>query len=192
LAAADCDGKAEVIMPLDGSALGFVEDERLVKLNAVERLLATPDQWCKGKLRSEDGRRCLLGAMQAVEARQLLEPIILQAASEVSRRRCWRVEFFNDDPRTTHADVMQVLSRARERVLDGLGDRERPRSWHERLVRGLRQLVTSSVYGPAPISVLGARAPHRFVPAPGPLPEMAVPSKVPETETTRRAPCEVA
>ncbi len=179
-------------MPLDGSELEFVEDKRLVKLNAVEKLLAAPEQWCKGKLRSDDGRRCLLGAMQAVEARQLLEPIILQAASEVSRRRCWRVEFFNDDPRTTHADVLRVLNRARERVLDGLGDRERPRSWSERLVRRLRQLVTGARYPTAPIAVLNPRQPPGFVPAAAPLPALAVPWEKPETEAARRAPCEVA
>ena len=51
----------------------------------------------------------LAGAMQAVEARQVLEPVILRAAREIGRKYYWRIEFFNDDPRTTHADILRVL-----------------------------------------------------------------------------------
>jgi hypothetical protein len=58
--------------------------------------------------------------MQAVEARQSLEPIILRAARQVGGRRYWRVESFNDHPHTTHADVMRVLQRARENILAGM------------------------------------------------------------------------
>ena len=52
--------------------------------------------------------------------RQVLQKPILQAAREVSGKRYWRIEFFNDDPRTTHADVLEVLRHARENMIAGM------------------------------------------------------------------------
>lgn len=71
-------------MPLDGTDLEFIGNHPLAKLGAVESLLATEQQWCKGRLRDRGGRHCLIGAMQAAEAHQILEPIILRAASNWS------------------------------------------------------------------------------------------------------------
>src|SRR5262249_5684967 len=94
-------------MPFDGvESYGTVQ---LAKLGAVERMLATEQQWCKGRLRDAQGRHCLVGAIEAVEGRQMLQRVILHAAREVSGKRYWRIEFFNDDPHTTHADVLAVL-----------------------------------------------------------------------------------
>jgi hypothetical protein len=104
-------------MPLDGTEPQILGDPRLDKLAQIERLLIDERRWCKRRLRDEYGRYCLVGAMQAVEARQSLEPIILRAARQVGGRRYWRVESFNDNPRTTHADVLRVLQRARESIL---------------------------------------------------------------------------
>ena len=104
-------------MPFDGTDLGFSENHPLTKLGAVERLLATKQLWCKFQLRDRDGRYCLVGAMEAVKARQVLEPIILRAAREVGGKHYWRIEFFNDDPRTSHADILRVLSLARENII---------------------------------------------------------------------------
>ena len=101
-------------MPLDGTEFGSSESNLLSKLGAVERLLISEQQWCKGRLRDKDGRLCLAGAMQAVEAPQLLNSIILRAAKDVSGKRYWRIESFNDKPDTTHEDVLRVLRRARE------------------------------------------------------------------------------
>jgi hypothetical protein len=100
-------------MPFDGTEFGMFENHPLADLEAVERLIANEERWCKRKLRDSDGRHCLVGAMQAVEALQVLEPIVLRAAREVGGKRYWRIEFF-DDPHTAHADALWVLRRARE------------------------------------------------------------------------------
>ena len=118
-------------MPFDG--IDTFEPHPLAKLGAVERLLATEQQWCKGRLRDAHGRHCLVGAIEAVEGRQVLQRVILQAAREVSGKRYWRIEFFNDDPRTTHTDVLQVLRRTRENMIAGMissyGRQPRHRGW---------------------------------------------------------------
>jgi hypothetical protein len=127
-------------MPFDGID-GF-DNHPIATLGAVERMLATEQQWCKGRLRDAHGRHCLVGAIEAVGGRQVLQKPILQAAREVSGKRYWRIEFFNDDPRTTHADVLQVLRRTRENMIDGMicsYDRQ-PR--HRRWIRTLRALCS--------------------------------------------------
>jgi hypothetical protein len=124
-------------MPFDGiESLGAGQ---LAKLGAVERLLATEQQWCKGRLRDAQGRHCLVGAIEAVEGRQMLQRVILHAAREVSGKRYWRIEFFNDDPHTTHSDVLEVLHRARENIIAGMTCDTQP--WHRRWARALRGLV---------------------------------------------------
>jgi len=125
-------------MPFDGTE--SFDNHPIAKLGAVERLLATEQQWCKGRLRDAHGRHCLVGAIEAVGGRLVLQKPILQAAREVSGKRYWRIEFFNDDPRTTHADVLQVLRRARENMIAGMifsRDRQ-PR--HQRWIRALRNM----------------------------------------------------
>jgi len=101
-------------MPFDG--LGFVADESVRKLDAVIDLLGTPDRWCKGALRSHDGRYCIRGAIRAVDGAELLEPAILQAIGQVAGRRFRRIEAFNDHPNTGHDQVIAVLSRARRNI----------------------------------------------------------------------------
>jgi len=128
-------------MPLDGTEFEAFGNGPLVKLGAVERLLINQNQWCKGRLRDKNGRFCLAGAMQAVEARQLLDPIILRAIREVGGKRYWRIESFNDYPSTTHADVLRVLRRARENVIAGVIEGN-PRPWHERWLQTLRCLCS--------------------------------------------------
>jgi hypothetical protein len=98
-------------MPFDGA--GFVYSESLQKLDAVIDLLETPDRWCKGALRSHDGRYCIRGAIRAVSGSDLLEPAILQAIGQVAGRRFRRIEAFNDHPNTTHDQIVAVLARAR-------------------------------------------------------------------------------
>src|SRR5205814_9507087 len=93
--------------------VGFVVDESAEKLDAVIDLLGTPDRWCKGALRSHDGRYCIRGAIRAVDGAELLEPAILQAIGQVAGRRFRRIEAFNDHPNTGHDQVSAVLSRAR-------------------------------------------------------------------------------
>jgi hypothetical protein len=123
-------------MPLDGT--DFVENPALAKLNRVERLLATEQRWCKGRLRDAEGRRCLIEAITAVDGRQELARPIIRAAREVSGKHYWRIESFNDDPRTTHRDVLRVLQRVRESMVIGISASREARPWGHRLVEGLR------------------------------------------------------
>ncbi|HEX9536464.1 MAG TPA: hypothetical protein VF924_13385 [Stellaceae bacterium] len=127
-------------MPFDG--IDALDNHPIAKLGAVERMLATEQQWCKGRLRDAHGRHCLVGAIEAVGGRQVLQKPILQAAREVSGKRYWRIEFFNDDPRTTHADVLQVLRRTRENMIAGMlcSYDQQPR--HRRWMRALRSLCS--------------------------------------------------
>ena len=104
-------------MPFDG--VGFVADESLQKIDDVIGLLATPDKWCKGALRSHDGRYCIRGAVRSVDAADVLEPTILQAIGEVAGKRFRRIESFNDHPNTSHEQVITVLHRARETIQAG-------------------------------------------------------------------------
>jgi hypothetical protein len=132
-------------MPFDGTELGLYENHPLAKLGAVERLLAAEQQWCKGKMRDSSGRHCLVGAIQAVEARQVLEPIVLRAARVVGGKRYWRIEFFNDDPRTTHADVLRVLRLVRENITTRMIEGERVRPWPQRFAQAIGALCSGSV-----------------------------------------------
>ncbi|MBV9153004.1 MAG: hypothetical protein JO008_04440 [Alphaproteobacteria bacterium] len=100
-------------MPFDGA--GFVT-EPLQKLDAVIDLLGSADRWCKGALRSHDGRYCIRGAIRAVSGTEILEPAILQAIVQVAGRRFRRIEAFNDHPNTSHDEVIAVLNRARHNL----------------------------------------------------------------------------
>jgi hypothetical protein len=104
-------------MPFDGA--GFVTDDPLSKIDAVIDLLSTPNKWCKGALRSHDGRYCIRGAVRAVAAADALEPAILQAIGEVAGRRFRRIESFNDHPNTSHDQAIAVLHRARDHIAAG-------------------------------------------------------------------------
>jgi hypothetical protein len=104
-------------MPFDG--VGFVTHESLGKLDQVIDLIGTSDRWCKGALRSHDGRYCIRGAVRAVDGAELLEPAILQAVVEVAGRRFRRIEAFNDHPNTSHDQIVAVLSRARDNIIAG-------------------------------------------------------------------------
>ena len=98
-------------MPLDGTEM--FENPILGKLWQVECMLATEDQWCKGRLHDRKGRHCLVGAMTEVNGRQDLTRPIIRAIKEISGRHYWRIELFNDDPSTNHQDVLRVLHRTR-------------------------------------------------------------------------------
>jgi hypothetical protein len=93
--------------------------EAFEKIDRVIDLLATPDRWCKGALLTRDGRRCIVGAMQAANAVAVLRRPVLQAIREVTGASYRSIEFFNDSPATTHAMVLTVLSRARTAIAGG-------------------------------------------------------------------------
>src|SRR5437764_12229134 len=107
-------------MPFDGAGFGY--NESLQKLDTVIDLLETPDRWCKGALRSHDGRYCIRGAIRAVSGSDVLEPAILNAIGQVAGRRFRRIEAFNDHPSTTHEQVVAVLAQARNNVGRDRGD----------------------------------------------------------------------
>jgi hypothetical protein len=70
----------------------------------------------------------------------MLQRVILHAAREVSEKRYWRIEFFNDDPHTTHADVLETLQRARENIIAGMICDPQP--WHRRWAGALGTLFS--------------------------------------------------
>lgn len=104
-------------MPFDGR--DFERSVILEKIDQVIGLLEREEQWCKGVMRSLDGRRCLAGAIRDAGAQLLLTPVLLQAIHETTGKRHWRIEAFNDAPATTHAEVTRVLHRARENIFSG-------------------------------------------------------------------------
>jgi hypothetical protein len=108
-------------MPLDD--LGFGRNvEALEKIDKVLELLATEDRWCKGKLISLDGRRCIIGALQAVDGTAALIAPIRLAIHQVTGQAFRRIEVFNDHRSTTHALVIAVLLRARQNILYGVDE----------------------------------------------------------------------
>ena len=104
-------------MPFDG--VGFIGNKSVRKMDEVIDLLGTPDKWCKGALRSHDGRYCIRGAVRAVDAADVLEPSILEAIGQVAGKRFRRIESFNDHPNTSHDQVLAVLHRARDNLSSG-------------------------------------------------------------------------
>jgi hypothetical protein len=124
-------------MPLD--SIEFTGNPLLAKLGLVETLLAREQQWCKGRLRDAEGRHCLVGAIEAADAWQDLPRIILRAVRQVSGRRHWRIEAFNDHPLTTHREILAVLRRAREEILAQMTRADEAPPWHQLWARWLRQ-----------------------------------------------------
>jgi len=105
-------------MPFDGNDFR-VRIDALETLDRVIDLLRDENRWCKGALNTVDGRRCVLGAMQAVSGAMILKEPILQAIHEVTGKRERTIENFNDRRATTHAKVISVLHRARADILEG-------------------------------------------------------------------------
>ena len=145
-------------MPLD--SLEFSQTPMLSKLARVERLLATEQQWCKGRLRDSDGRHCLVGAIEAADGWKEIAPIVLRTAREVSGKRYWRIESFNDDPRTTHAQVLAVLRLARQKIIADITTDEGGEPWRRRWAQALRRLDSGPEPTKAPAVSAALAAPH--------------------------------
>jgi hypothetical protein len=136
-------------MPFDG--VGFSVDDRLSRIDEVINLLATPDRWCKGTLRTYDGRHCIRAAILAVDALGTLRPIVLRAINEVTGLHYRSIEKFNDHPDTDHAQVVEVLARARSDIAAAhsvalrrrspapVGWPRRVRGWIDKVFRGAPQ-----------------------------------------------------
>ena len=105
-------------MPFDGTDFAQ-RDLMLERINGVINLLRSEDRWCKGQLKTSDGKRCIMGAVMAVDAEQLLARPILEAIREVTGRSFARIERFNDHSRTDHRLVVAVLEKTRENIAIG-------------------------------------------------------------------------
>lgn len=90
--------------------------EEIAIIARMEELLATPERWCKWQYYSYGGAVCLGGAARVAmgsgsperrpNVARKFEKRVLEAISS-------NVTLFNDNPRTTHADVLRQLRKAR-------------------------------------------------------------------------------
>jgi hypothetical protein len=101
-------------MPFDGRE--FIRQEALARIDVVIALIAEEERWCKGTLVNHQHQRCLLGAMIAAGADELLKPLVLAAARELTGGDFRTIQSFNDARATTHANVIAALRRARENI----------------------------------------------------------------------------
>ena len=106
-------------MPFDG--VDFARHEKVLdKLDEVIGLLGSEDHWCQKALRTDDGRRCIVGAMVDAKAKKQLYGLVLASARDITGVSYSSVERFNDDTATDHRLVLAVLDDVRHRVM--LGD----------------------------------------------------------------------
>ena len=115
--------------------------EAIEKIGRVIGLLSVRERWCKRRLKTEDGRMCILGAVREADAELLLYAPILRAIREVTGHGYRQIEHFNDSWVATHSLVLDVLERARDDLQAGfLGGHEAPprRAKVRPLGRGLR------------------------------------------------------
>ena len=105
-------------MPFDG--VDFARHEKVLdKLDEVIDLLGLEDKWCQKALRTDDGRRCIVGALVDAKAKKQLYGLVLASAREVTGVSYTSVERFNDDSATDHTLVLAVLDDVRHRVMVG-------------------------------------------------------------------------
>jgi hypothetical protein len=83
-------------------------------LREARGLIDTPEKWCKGIMRS-GGRRCAVGAVSDVTGGEM-RMRHSEADGAFRALECAaggrRVHLLNDDPKTSHADVIAVFDRA--------------------------------------------------------------------------------
>jgi hypothetical protein len=120
-------------MPFDGTDY-FPRVKALEKIDQVITLLHSEECWCQGALQKADGRRCILGAMKAVEGTQILTKPILLAIWEVTGREYTMINVYNDRRMTTYPQVMEVLHQARQNIIDRARTSSKITSWYRRLI----------------------------------------------------------
>lgn len=106
-------------MPFDPAGLEL-RFEALQRLDRVIDLLAEKERWCKGALKTDDGRMCIVGAMREVDGELLLYAPIRRAIREVTGHGYRRIQAFNDGWFASHDLVLEVLERARHNLEVGL------------------------------------------------------------------------
>jgi len=94
--------------------------EALAKIGRVIDLLSSKDRWCKGTLKSADGRMCILGAVREADGELLLYAPILRAIREVTGYGYRQIEHFNDGWVASHSLVLAVLEQAQENLSVGV------------------------------------------------------------------------
>ena len=107
-------------MPFDGTAVE-IPWIALEKIDRIFALLRTADRWCQGAMERDGGRRCMIGAMRAAHAELLLERPILHAIKQVTGHNYRCIESFNDSKVTTHALVLEILTKTRENLRNSTG-----------------------------------------------------------------------
>jgi hypothetical protein len=83
-------------------------------LRDARALIDTPEKWCKGIMRS-GGRRCAVGAVSDATGGEMhMRESEANAAFGALARAAGgrRIYLLNDDPKTTHADVIAAFDRA--------------------------------------------------------------------------------
>jgi hypothetical protein len=112
-------------MPFD-SAPEIKEELRV--LDRMREILAMPDKWCKGNVRDGDAV-CVAGALYVADGSEPDAPLIVTTLS-LAAMKSWGALVrtsrddsglfpaeFNDDPRTTHSDILSLIDRAREKIV---------------------------------------------------------------------------
>lgn len=110
-------------MPFDSKdfvAAPVRHPEEIAILDKMAELLAAPERWCQGDFTSKDGKSlCVIGAVHVAgeyKAGSLISVktpayrAYVRLARELGRRS---LPDFNDDPKTTHTDILALIARAR-------------------------------------------------------------------------------
>lgn len=108
------------------------QELRVIAIEKIDRvidLLEEPERWCKGKLKTDDGRMCILGAVREADAELLLYAPILRAVRNVTGNAYRQIEKFNDSWLTSHALVLDVLEHVRAELAVGVDARAPGRSF---------------------------------------------------------------
>ena len=99
-------------MPFDqvNFVLPAVEDDLALRvLTEARALIQLPENWCKVHFDNGNHAHCILGALDRVGHSWIGRDHLLYALPPGADRS---VILFNDDPRTTHADVLDLFDRA--------------------------------------------------------------------------------
>src|SRR4051794_41979651 len=103
-------------MPFDG--VDFARHEKVLdRLDEVIGLLGSEDHWCQKALRTDDGRRCIVGAMVDAKAKKQLYGLVLASARDITGVSYTSVERFNDDTATDHRLGRALFGHVRHRGL---------------------------------------------------------------------------
>lgn len=101
----------------------------LENLEETKKLLSDPGRWCQGAAAlNSEGRFvspiekyavswCLIGALRKTAHLCGLGEVVTETTDFIRKEVLYRfISGFNDDPRTSHADVLNLLDRAIEKA----------------------------------------------------------------------------